>query len=146
LLGCAALLAVAELSEWRLLMLVPMAIGTRVVNAPGAASAICGAYLLPRTLLSLVQPGLPLPPLLLIPSMAFDVTLWLRAADFRLVRPPWRKRPKVHRTPTRLRGALAGAVFGVTLAAVEGSTQLDALMTIAISALIGSFSARGTAS
>jgi hypothetical protein len=82
--------------------LFPVAIAMRMIQTPGVASAVCGAYLLPRTLLSLVQPGLELPPLLLAPALAFDAAWWLLPI-------------------TRRREAIAGACFGLTLAVVEPS-------------------------
>jgi hypothetical protein len=80
--------------------LFPIAIAMRMIRAPGVGSAVCGAYLLPRTLLSLFQPGLELPPLLLAPALAFDAA-WLL--------PP----------TTRMRAAIAGGLFGLLLAVVE---------------------------
>src|SRR5437016_4946816 len=59
----------------------PVALATRLTGIPGAAAAVCGAYLLPRSLLSLLDPGLAPPPLLLVPALVFDVSLWLRADD-----------------------------------------------------------------
>lgn len=139
LLGCAVLLAaVAEtvvgsprraLPDLPILAvgtLVPMLLGTHIVRAPGAASAICGAYLMPRTLISLVEPRLEPPPLLLVPALAFDLALWARAAD--LVRIAnawpkrerrWRKRPRPSRRLDWWRAALAGGVYGLVLSVVE---------------------------
>ena len=140
LLGCAVLLAaVAEtvvgsprraLPDLPILAvgtLVPMLLGTRIVRAPGAASAICGAYLMPRTLISLVEPRLEPPPLLLVPALAFDLALWARAADLARIANAWprrehrwRKRPRPSRR--RLdwwRAALAGGVYGLVLSVVE---------------------------
>ena len=109
LLGCAVLLAaVAEtvvgsprraLPDLPILAvgtLVPMLLGTRIVRAPGAASAICGAYLMPRTLISLVEPRLEPPPLLLVPALAFDLALWARAADLARIANAW---PRLRPTP-----------------------------------------------
>jgi hypothetical protein len=146
LIGCALLLAVIDVGGWWYLLLVPLGIATRVVSAPGAASAVCGAYLLPRALLSLVQPAVPLPPLLIIASMAFDLAWWLRAGDIPRRRSKWLKRPKIERTPTALRGAIAGGLFGAVLSAVDGSTIVESIAAVAISAVIGGLSARGTAS
>src|SRR5260370_32640221 len=93
LIGCALLIglaqtllgppgtAVPDLPLLGLTALLPMALATRIVRAPGAASAACGAYLMPRALLSLAQPGLELPPLLLVPAVAFDLALWLQRGD-----------------------------------------------------------------
>jgi hypothetical protein len=80
--------------------LLPMAIAVRAIQTAGVASAVCGAYLLPRTLLSLLQPGLELPPLLLAPALAFDVALWLIPI-------------------TRGRAAIAGGAYGVILSLVQ---------------------------
>jgi hypothetical protein len=104
-----------------------MAIATRIVQTPGAASAVCGAYLMPRTLLSLLQPGVELPPMLLVPSLAFDLVLWLRAGDVARALHAWPrpsrlawKRPRLTaRRPGRARAVLAGAAFGLVLSLVE---------------------------
>jgi len=179
LVGCAALMglaqtllgpprtAVPDLPLLGLTALLPMALATRIVRAPGAASAVCGAYLMPRALLSLAQPGLELPPLLLVPAVAFDLALWLRRGDLARLVPRrnarWRKRARpTHRTLNVLRAAIAGAVFGLILALVEPPFALflgaDAAtwsgqnlllaqgMTVLASAVIGPLSARGTAS
>jgi hypothetical protein len=139
LLGCAVLLAaVAEtgvgsprraLPDLPILAvssLVPMLLGTRIVRAPGAASAICGAYLMPRTLISLVEPRLEPPPLLLVPALAFDLALWARAADLARIANAWprrehvwRKRPRPRRSLEWWRAAFAGGAYGLVLSAVE---------------------------
>src|SRR4051812_26929393 len=89
LLGCAGLLALGEglvglprqplwdLRVYGLVSLLPLGVATLVVRAPGAAAAVCGAYLLPRSLLSVLLPGLEPPPLLLVPAVAFDLCAWL---------------------------------------------------------------------
>jgi hypothetical protein len=143
LLGCALLLGGGQLvlgdprMPWpdvpllAILALAPMALATRLVGAPGAASAVCGAYLLPRALLSLVNPGIEPPPLLLVPALAFDVSAWLRASDFANFRrvtggvtrrfyAGGRRRGLVGpRRWGRGRAVVAGAVFGGVLAAIE---------------------------
>jgi hypothetical protein len=142
LLGCALLLAGAQLileptphqplPDLPLLAafaFVPLALATRLTRTPGAASAVCGAYLLPRTLLSLVNPTLEPPPLLLVPALIFDVSLWLRASDLAnfmnswpgRAHKAWRKRDRRLRQPGPLRAAVAGGAFGLVLAAVEPS-------------------------
>ena len=181
LLGCAVLLGVAELlvGEPRralpdlpllgALALLPMATAVRIVSAPGAASAVCGAYLLPRSLVSLLFPEVQPPPLLLAPAIVFDLALWLRAGDlaraWRGMRnrgDPWRRRPApITRQPTAWRGAAAGALFGLTLALVEPAYALllggDAanwsgaqlwsagVATIAACAVVGAITGRGGA-
>ena len=130
LLGCAALLAL-ELAvtgsphqAWPDLVLLgvtallPLLVATNVTQMPGAAAAVCGAYLLPRSLLSLAQPQIELPPLLLIPALVFDLSWWLRER-------PSRKRRRTPRPRlTRWRAALAGGLFGVVLCAVEPAFEL----------------------
>jgi len=144
LLGCALLLAggqlifaaptrpLPDLPILAAASFVPMAVATRLTQVPGAAAAVCGAYLLPRSLLSLVDPALEPPPLLLVPAVVFDVSLWLRPSDLaslgslgnccprlrrrRTVAP---KRNRAPRQPTPGRYALAGGLFGLTLAAIE---------------------------
>jgi len=122
LLGCALLLAggqlaigdprtpVPDLPLVAVLAVGPLALATRLVGAPGVAAAVCGAYLLPRTVLSLVDPSIEPPMLLLVPALAFDASAWLRWADVKLVWPggrsAWRRR-RVGVTP------------GVTLSALH---------------------------
>jgi hypothetical protein len=183
LLGCAILLGAVQLTlgnprralpDLPILgatSLVPLLLGTRIVRAPGAASAICGAYLMPRTLISLVQPALDPPPLLLVPALVFDLGLWARGADLaRLIRAwprrdrIWRKRPPpVDRRSGRWRAAFAGGLYGLVLSMVEppfallygadpsGWTPADlaqaAGLAVAGCALVAlSVTARGTAS
>jgi hypothetical protein len=134
LLGCALLLAAIELllgDAQRALpdmavlgpaTLAPLALATRIVKTPGAAAAVCGAYLLPRAVISLVNPSVTLPPLLLIPALAFDIAVWLRADDLKnawRARQRWRQRKRVDRRIGPRRALAAGAVFGLVLAAVE---------------------------
>ena len=129
LLGCAVLLALGEaiigtpqrplpdLPLTAVVSVVPLAIATRIIHAPGVASAVCGAYLLPRTLFSLVLTDVALPPLLLIPALAFDVALWLRIDDLK-----WRRRRRrrsIDRSIGTWRAAMAGLVYGVLLTVVE---------------------------
>jgi hypothetical protein len=114
--------------------LVPLAVAERIVRVPGAASAACGAYLLPRSLVSLLVPALPQAPLLLVPTIIFDLVIWLDASHFftALVdalpsrlgvrRPPKRKSTTV--TFSRPRALLAGGAFGLILSLVEPSYQL----------------------
>jgi hypothetical protein len=182
LLGCALWLGVVEalvgepgrplpdLPILAAVALLPLAMATRIVSAPGVASAVCGAYLLPRSFVSLLQPGVEPPPLLLVPALAFDLVLWVRADDVsRLVNAwkgreqRWRKRAApVVRQPTRWRAAAAGAVFGLVLALVEppfavflgadpatwsgGDRWIGAAAALLVAAVIGIVSARGTAS
>ncbi|MGI9149070.1 MAG: hypothetical protein ACR2IK_21405 [Chloroflexota bacterium] len=138
LLGCALVLAGGQLalSDPRralpdlpilaTLAVLPMAIATGIVRAPGAASAVCGAYLLPRALLSLLEPAIEPPPLLLVPAAAFDVIAWLRASDLAALKRVWPSRESARRRrwvgPRRCgpgRAAVSGAVFGGVLAAIE---------------------------
>jgi hypothetical protein len=90
-------------------------LATWLVRMPGAASAVSGAYLLPRTLLSVIDPGLPLPPLLLIPAMVFDVLVWLQWPDLSRLWPGrargWRKKTTVAREARPWRLGLASAGF-----------------------------------
>src|SRR5207244_3117921 len=98
--------ALPDLPLLAVVALLPLAVATRVVNTPGAAAAACGAYLLPRTLVTLANQSLEPPPLLLVPAVAFDVALWMRMGDLaRLWRgvtgggKRWRKRvPPLTRT------------------------------------------------
>jgi hypothetical protein len=182
LLGCAVLLAVGQLfvgSPQRPLpdlpvlgiaALLPVVIATRIAWTPGAASAVCGAYLMPRTLLSLAHPALELPPLLLVPSLAFDLALWLSASDLtralqswpRRPHPRWKRSPPTVRSPGRARAVLAGAAFGLVLSLVEppyalllGADSaawsgiqlwLGGALTVIACAAVASLSARGTTS
>ena len=102
--------------------LLPLVVATRLVRAPGAASGVCGAYLLPASTIALLQPAVAPPPLLLVPAVVFDLALWIQATDVTALLPDtgrqWRKRSTA-RDPTTLRATLAGVVFGVVLNVVE---------------------------
>lgn len=145
--GGQLLLAPAELSAqqraelpWLPLVALAAALGFLVAAAttgiPGAAAAACGAYLLPRSVLSLLVPELD-PPALLIPSAtACELALWTRARDLqrlsdvwprkgnaRLKR-VWQARGRSRRAITPRRAMLAGAVSGVLLALIEPAQAL----------------------
>jgi hypothetical protein len=138
LLGCAALLAglatwlgapqraVPDLVLLAGLSSLPLVLASLVVQSPGAAAAACGAYLLPRSLLSLLDSSLDPPPLLLVPTLAFEVAAWLRASDLRALatawprhRVRWQRRDRRPRSFGLIRATLAGAVFGLLLPLVE---------------------------
>jgi hypothetical protein len=135
LLGCALLLAggqlilakpttpLPDLPVLAAFACAPLALATRLTKVPGAAAAVCGAYLLPRSLLSLLDRGLEPPPLLLVPALVFDVSLWLRANDLANLWPNKQKvRRKHHRGPRKpglVRASIAGGLFGLTTAALE---------------------------
>jgi hypothetical protein len=140
LLGCAVLLAggqlifqmptrpLPDLPALAAVAFAPLALATRLTKIPGAAAAVCGAYLLPRSLLSLVDPGLEPPPLLLVPALVFDVSLWLRTADLANLAnlwpgtgQAWHKRDRRPRRPGSFRALIAGGLFGLTLATLEPS-------------------------
>ena len=105
----------------------PLVVATRLTGVPGAAAAVSGAYLLPRTLVSLLEPSIAPPPLLLVPALAYDVSAWLRASDLAGVASVWpgranpwrRKRVRQPRRVGTARAAIAGAIFGLVLAAVQ---------------------------
>ena len=83
------------------LSLAPLALATRLVQAPGVASAVCGAFLLPRALANLLNPTLELAPLLLVPALVFDVATWLRASDLAGLRDLLPRRRRVWRRRVR---------------------------------------------
>jgi hypothetical protein len=91
--------------------LLPMALGLRIVRVPGAASAVCGAYLLPRSTIALLQSRLDQPPLLLVASIVFDVALWLLAS-------------RLPRLQPNARTAVAGGAFGAVFAAIEPAFRM----------------------
>jgi hypothetical protein len=144
LLACAAFLAVGQLLIGPLAKplpdlpvlgitaLMPLAIAERIIRAPGAATAVAGAYLLPRATLSLLVPTIPPPPLLLVPALAFDLALWLDTSHLVAVLDllpaslrRWRPRSKrSHDQFPRGRALLAGATFGLVLSLVEPAYQL----------------------
>jgi hypothetical protein len=110
--------------------LLPLVVGARIVRAPGTASAIAGVYLLPASLVSLLVPSVPPPPLLLVPAIAFDLALWLEPAHLANLAELWPGRapgPR-RRVPTgqatTLRAACAGGVFGLVLAVIEPPFRL----------------------
>jgi hypothetical protein len=96
---------------WWPLSVLPVLSVTLLMRMPAVASATCGAYLLPRAVLSLLL-GWPLPPFLLAPAMVFDLIVWLRRDDLpRWRRNRWRKRVRRPRTLVPWRVAAAAAVF-----------------------------------
>lgn len=106
---------------------VPLLMATRVTRVPGAASAVCGAYLLPRTVLSLFVANLDPPPLLLVPTLAMDAVVWLRASDLRrardlLPRPKalqrQQRRIRVVRDLQPVRASVGGAIYGLLLSVI----------------------------
>jgi hypothetical protein len=123
LLGCAVFLAIGQsivgvprqplpdLPLTGVTALLPLALALRIVQMPGAASAVCGAYLLPRATVALFQTSLDQPPLLLVPTIAFDVLLWLLHTRMPRLRP-------------QPRAVIAGALFGALLASIEPSFRL----------------------
>jgi hypothetical protein len=162
LLGCALFLAIGQtmigpprqpLPDLPVVggaALLPLAIAVRIVRMPGAASATCGAYLLPRSVIGLFQSILDQPPLLLVPTVGFEVVLWLL----------WTRAPRLQAFP---RAALAGALFGLALGLIEPPYRvflgadpatwsgpalwLATAITSAVCAAVGTvLSARGTGS
>jgi hypothetical protein len=123
LLACAAFLAIGQaligtpekplpdVSVVGVTALLPMALALRIVQVPGAASAVCGAYLLPRSVIALLQTQLDQPPLLLVPAIVFDIALFVLAS----------REPRVRPAP---RALLAGAAFGAILAALEPAFRI----------------------
>jgi hypothetical protein len=109
-----------DLALVAVLDVAPAVLGTCIVRAPGCASAVCGVYLLGRSLASLLQPNLDLPPLLLPGAVACDLVVWLRRTDLRRPsRTAWRRSRQPPRILTTWRVALGGAAFGGVLALVE---------------------------
>jgi hypothetical protein len=136
LLACAAFLAIGQvlvgpprrplpdLVVLAATALVPVVIGVRIVQTPGAASAICGAYLLPASTLSLLLPSIPPPPLLLVPAVAFDLVLWLEPEHLRNLLRRSRQRTSGLASRTRPRAILAGGAFGLVLGLIEPPFRL----------------------
>jgi hypothetical protein len=176
LLACAAFLGVGQilfgppskpipdLTVVAVTALLPVLVAVRVVEAPGVASAVCGAYLLPASTVALLLPSVAPPPLLLAPAIAFDVALWLQPSHLLALLPrrTSRKRPSPGQ-PSMLRASLAGAAFGVVLTTVEvpfriflggdptawsGASELTAAAASALAcgALARLLTVRGTAS
>ena len=162
LLSCAAFLAVGQimigpprqpLPDLPVVggtALLPLAIAARIVRMPGVATATCGAYLMPRAVISLLQSSLDQPPLLLVPAVGFDLGLWILSSRV----------PRLRPGP---RSALAGAVFGLLLGLLEPAFRVflgadpaiwngpvvwvAALITMLVCAGVGTVAtARGTAS
>jgi len=105
------------------LSLAPLVLATCLIQMPGVASAVCGAYLLPRSLISLLVPSIALPPPLIVPALAFDLVVWLRPSDLRWLWPRrrgvWRRRSRVDRRLQVWRIGLASGVYVLVLALVE---------------------------
>jgi hypothetical protein len=109
-----------------LLSLAPLVLVTSLVRMPGVASAVCGAYLLPRSLISLAEPSIPLPPPLIGPALVFEMIVWLRADDLgAAVRAwprggvIWRKRDRARRQVSAWRVGLASLAFVALLVVLE---------------------------
>jgi hypothetical protein len=139
LLACAAFLAIGQilvgppmrpmpdLAVSGATALLPLVVAVRITRFAGAATAACGAYLLPASTVSLLIPSVPPPLLLLVSAVVYDLTLWLRPETHlsRLLeflprhRTVRQRRPvPAHGTSPR-RAAVAGAAFGLALAVVE---------------------------
>jgi hypothetical protein len=109
-------------------------LAARTYQMPGAATAVCGTYLLGRSLVTLLVPTVAPPPLFLVGAMAFEFVLWLRPSDFAALWGVWPMRmgrPRVEpeqpgepRAFTCGRAALGGAAFGLLLAAQEPPFEL----------------------
>ncbi|MBI2756017.1 MAG: hypothetical protein HYX52_04820 [Chloroflexi bacterium] len=108
-----------------------LALAGRILPEPGVLSAVAGAYLLPRTLVSYLVPEVA-PPLALWPAaFALDVCLWLRrehvagaGAFLPGLRPVARRlafspTPAQPFRPSQRRARWAGLLAGLVLAAVE---------------------------
>jgi hypothetical protein len=99
------------------LTVVPLMLATHLMQMPGVASAVAVVYLLPRSLVSLFDPSVDLPPPLLVPAVVFDVLAWLRRGDLALAR-----RKRYRRSERRVvawRLGVAGVVAAVVLAVIE---------------------------
>jgi hypothetical protein len=129
LLAAGVLLAQSELPglpelAWLCgLSLAPLVLATCLVQMPGVASAVCGAYLLPSSLISLLVPSVALPPPLIVPALAFDLVVWLRPSDLRVLWPlrrgVRRKRWRLDRRLQVRRIVLASGLYVLVLALVE---------------------------
>ncbi|HEY1292448.1 MAG TPA: hypothetical protein VGJ60_05075 [Chloroflexota bacterium] len=142
LLACAGFLAVGQvligplekplpdLVVLGVTALMPMAIAERIIRAPGAAAATCGAYLLPRSLISLLYPGIASPPLLLVPAITLDLVLWVDTSHLSALRellPGGHPTQRTQRAATpfsRTRALIAGGAFGLVLSLVEPAYQV----------------------
>jgi hypothetical protein len=113
LVHAAVLAAMAE--TWWPLSVLPMLSVTWLMRMPGAASAVAGAYLLPRSLVALLG-WLPVPPLLLASAMAFELVVWLRPDDLPRRRAKWHRRERRPRELQRWPVALAVVAFEALLA------------------------------
>jgi hypothetical protein len=137
LLACAAFLGVGQIlvgAPMRPLpdlavvgatALLPAVLAARITRVPGAASAVCGVYLLPASLLSLLLPAIPTPPLLLVAALVYDLCLWLEPRHFQAIldllprRIVWHRAGAPRGQPSGARAALAGGAFGLALGVVE---------------------------
>jgi len=151
-LACAGFLAVGQvligpigkpvpdLTVLGVTVLIPLALAERILRVPGSATAACGAYLLPRSLISLLVPGIAQPPQLLVPTIVFDLVLWLDASHLYALRDAirdalparlrlWRARGTQATASssvpfTRTRALVGGGAFGLVLSLVEPSYEI----------------------
>lgn len=113
------------------LSVMPLVLVARLTSMPWTATAVAGAYLLGRSLVSLIEPAVAAPPLILVGAMALDCTLWVQARDVARLADLWPRRGEAmarwawRRERTSERGfrvgrAVAGGLaFALTLAIVE---------------------------
>jgi hypothetical protein len=131
---------VPDLTVLGVTALVPLALAERILRVPGSATAACGAYLLPRSLISLLVPSIAQPPQLLVPTIVFDLVLWLDASHLYALRDAirdalptrlrfWGAHGTQAAAPssvpfTRTRALLGGGAFGLVLSLVEPSYEM----------------------
>ncbi len=108
-----------------------LTLAARLAQMPGTALAVCGAYLLPRSVVSLLAPGIALPAFLLVPSALLELALWARG-PLSAIRAAWWRRSPVKPLPATRgdrcvepgRAALGGALFGACLAVLEPTSAI----------------------
>ena len=113
-----------------------LVLSARITVMPGFLSAVCGAYLMPRSIVSLLLPDIAPPPLILPGALLLDLVLWLRpehivaltdllpSNEQAKLRRQWRRRPKPPTSISPRRALGGGAAYGLLFSLLEPTFAL----------------------